>query len=199
MLLNCSDITRNVLTDSGAFSWFALQVRSRYENIVSTLLQNKGYESFLPMYRCRRRWSDRIKEIELPLFPGYLFCRFNPQNRLPILTTPRLISIVGIAKDPTPIEETEITALRTLVNADLPRQPWPYLQVGQRVRIECGALYGLEGVLLQFRGRHRIVLSVALLQRSVAVEIDPASVTTLHPNHSSPRLSTQSSPRQLSV
>jgi transcription antitermination factor NusG len=184
VLLNHADTTRKFLTESGAFSWFALQVRSRYESTVLTLLQKKGYESFLPTYRCRRRWSDRIKELELPLFPCYLFCRFNPQNRLPILTTPGLISIVGVAKVPTPIEEAEIAALRTLVSTDVPRQPWPYLQIGQRVKIQYGALYGLEGILVEFRGRHRMVLSVNLLQRSVAVEIDIAWVADHHPNHS---------------
>jgi transcription antitermination factor NusG len=135
--------------------------------------------------------------LELPLYPGYLFCRFNPQNRLPILTTPGLISIVGVAKDPTPIEEAEITALRTLLSTDLPRQPWPYLQIGQHVRIEYGALYGLEGILLEFRGRHRIVLSVTLLQRSVAVEIESAWVTTFHYSNSTATI--LSTPRQLPV
>src|SRR5208282_196620 len=157
--------------------WFALQVRSRFEKNVASFLDGKGYEWFLPTYRSRRRWSDRMKDVELPLFPGYLFCRFNPQERLPILKTPGLISIVSTAKIPTAVDEAEIVALRTLVSSGLPRQPWPYLQVGQRVRIEYGALSGLEGILLQHKGHDRIVLSVTLLQRSVSAEIESSWVT----------------------
>jgi transcription antitermination factor NusG len=161
--------------------WFALQVRSRYESMVAGILGGKGYEYFLPTYRCRRRWSDRIKELELPLFPGYLFCRFNPQQRLPILKTPGLISIVAVAKHPAPVDEAEIAAVRTLVSSGCKSQPWPYVQIGQRVRIEYGSLCGLEGILQSFKGSHRIVISVSLLQRSIAAEIDSAWVTPIQP------------------
>jgi len=174
----------------GGLPWFALQVRTRYERNVASILSGKGYEWFLPTYMSRRRWSDRVKELELPLFPGYLFCRFNPLERLPILKTPGLISIVGTAKTPIPVEASEITALRTLVTSDLSRQPWPYLKVGQRVRIECGALAGLEGILLQVKGRDRIILSVSLLQRSVAAEIESSWVTPIH-SHPLKRASAQ--------
>jgi transcription antitermination factor NusG len=167
------------LTGDSGTSWFALHVRSRYEKTVAGILRGKGYEWFLPTYKCRRRWSDRVKETELPLFPGYLFCRFNLQERLPILKTPGLISIVGIARTPIAVDEAEITALRTVVDSGVPRQPWPYLQLGQKVRIEYGALRGVEGILMDFKGQHRIVLSVTLLQRSVSAEIDSAWVTPL--------------------
>jgi transcription antitermination factor NusG len=159
--------------------WFALQVRARYESIVSTLLEGKGYVRFLPMYHCRRRWSDRVKEVEAPLFPGYLFCKCNPQDRLPILTTFGVISIVGIAGNPSPVDDGEIDALRLLVSSRLPRQPWPYLQVGQRVEIQSGPLLGLRGILVEFKGRNRLAVSVTMLQRSVAVEIDDLSVARL--------------------
>jgi transcription antitermination factor NusG len=132
------------------------------------------------MYISRRRWSDRTKELEVPLFPGYLFCRFNPQERLPILKTPGMIGIVGTAKTPTPVDSSEISALRTLVNSGIPRQPWPFLKVGQRVRIEYGALAGLEGILQQVKGNNRIILSVSLLQRSVAAEVDSSWITPIH-------------------
>ena len=117
--------------------WFAVQTRSRYENLVATLLRGKGYELFLPIYKSRRRWSDRIKELELPLFPGYLFCRFNPLDRFPILVTPGVMQVVGVGKSPIPVDDLEIAALKTAIRSGLPRQPWPFLQVGQRVRIEC--------------------------------------------------------------
>src|SRR5713226_1928435 len=147
--------------------WFALQVKSRYENSVATHLAGKGYEWFLPLQKSRRRWSDRIKEIEQPLFPGYVFCRFDPLARLPILITPGVIRIVGIGKTPIPIEDSEILSIQTIVKSGLPSQPWPFLQIGERVRIDSGPLEGLEGILLQSKANHRLVVSVTLLQRSV--------------------------------
>ncbi len=158
--------------EAGCYPWFAVQTRSRYENLVATLLRGKGYELFLPIYKSRRRWSDRIKELELPLFPGYLFCRFNPLDRFPILVTPGVMQVVGVGKIPIPVDDLEIAALETAIRSGLPRQPWPFLQIGQKVKIECKPLCGLEGILVEFKGRHRLVLSVTLLQRSVAVEVD---------------------------
>ena len=165
-----------------SYPWFALQVRSRYENIVTAHLSCMGYESFLPLYMCRRRWSDRFKEIECPLFPGYVFCRLNPLNRLPILMIPGVSLIVGMGKTPIPIDEAEIAAIQSAVKSGLPSQPWPFIQIGQWVRIEHGPLCGLEGVLLDFRGHHRLVLSVTLLQRSIAVQVEDAWVTPI-PQH----------------
>ncbi len=161
---------------NGSYPWFALRVRSRYENTVATFLGGKGYEWFLPLYKSRRRWSDRIKEIELPLFPGYVFCRFDLQHRLPILTTPGVVTVVGIGKRPIPIDDGEIAAIQAAVRSELPSRPWPFLEIGQRVRVEYGPLCGLEGILLDFKGHHRLILSVILLQRSVAVEVDGAWV-----------------------
>jgi transcription antitermination factor NusG len=162
-----------------SYPWFALQVRSRYENIVTAHLSGMGYESFLPLYMCRRRWSDRFKQIETPLFPGYVFCRLNPLNRLPILMIPGVSLIVGMGKTPVAIHEAEIAAIQSAVKSGLPSQPWAFVQIGQRVRIEHGPLCGLEGVLLDFRGRHRLVLSVTLLQRSIAVQVEDAWVTPI--------------------
>jgi len=162
-----------------SYPWFALQVRSRYENIATAHLSGMGYESFLPLYKCRRRWSDRFKEIERPLFPGYVFCRLNPLDRLPILITPGVFLIVGLGKTPVPIDEAEIAAIQSAVKSGLPSQPWPFMQIGQRVRIEHGPLCGLDGVLLDFRGHHRVVLSVTLLQRSIAVQVENAWVTPI--------------------
>jgi transcription antitermination factor NusG len=161
------------------FPWFALQVRNRYENIVSAHLDGKGFEWFLPLYKSRRRWSDRFKEIELPLFPGYVFCRLDALDRLPILMIPGVHQIVGLGKTPAPIDESEIAAIQAAVKSGLPTEPWQFLQIGQRVRIEQGALCGLEGILMGFRGCHRIVLSVTLLQRSIAVQLEDAWVTPI--------------------
>jgi transcription antitermination factor NusG len=161
------------------YPWFALQVRSRYENIVVAHLDGKGYECFLPLHKSRRRWSDRFTEIEQPLFPGYVFCRLDPLNRFPIIVTPGVILIVGLGKTPVPIQEAEIAAIQAAVKAGLPSQPWPFLQIGQRVRIENGPLCGLDGILVDFKGHHRLLLSVTLLQRSIAVQVEHACVTPL--------------------
>src|SRR6266849_3946189 len=162
-----------------SYPWFALQVRSRYESFVAAHLSGKGYEWFLPLYKSRRRWSDRFVETEQPLFPGYVFCRLNPLDRLPILMIPGVSLIVGVGKTPVAIDETEIAAIQAAVKSGLPSQPWPFARIGQRVRIEHGPLCGLEGVLTNFKGRHRLVLSVTLLQRSIAVQIEEAWVTPI--------------------
>lgn len=164
--------------------WYALRVKSRYENSVASHLQARGFESFSPVYKCRRRWSDRFKEIELPLFPGYVFCQFDPSNRLPILTVPGIVHVVGSGRTPIPVEQTEIEAIQTAVKSGLPRKPWPFLEVGQKVRLEHGPLCGVEGILVGFRGHQRLVLSVTLLQRSVAVQVDEAWVSPLRPSFS---------------
>jgi transcription antitermination factor NusG len=161
---------------NGRLPWFALHVRTRHEAGVAAHLEGMGYEGFLPLYKTRTRWSDRTKEVETPLFPGYLFCRFDPQNRLPILKTPGVIQVVGYSRQPIPVEETEIEAIQALVASGIPSQPWPYLEVGEKVRIQSGPLRGREGVLVEFKGTHRLILSIALLQRSVAVEIEAALV-----------------------
>jgi transcriptional antiterminator NusG len=152
----------------------------RHEGLVTDHLSGKGYEWFLPRYKCRKRWSDRVKETELPLFPGYLFCRFNPQDRLPILKTPGVTQIVGYNRIPVAVDENEIEAIRALVSSGVPNFPCAYLDVGSRVRIESGALRGIEGILTDLKGKRRLVLSVTLLQRSVAVEIDSDAVSVIH-------------------
>lgn len=165
--------------ESVARKWYALHVRSRHEHLVAKHLSSRGYESFLPTYKDRRRWSDRFKETELPLFAGYVFCQFDTLNRLPVLTIPGVVHVVGVGKDPAPIDEMEIAAIQASVKAGLPQQPWPYLRVGDRVRIEYGPLRGAEGILLRFGGHQRLVLSVTLLQRSVAVQIEEAWVRAI--------------------
>jgi transcription antitermination factor NusG len=156
--------------------WYALQVRTRYERVVADHLDGMEYEWFLPLTRDRKRWSDRIKEVAVPLFPGYLFCRFDAQNRLPILKTPGVLHVVGYNRQPISVDEAEITAIQTLVASGVPNQPCSFVEIGDRVRISAGPLRGLEGILVESRGQHKFVLSVTLLQRSVAVELDSLSV-----------------------
>jgi transcription antitermination factor NusG len=152
--------------------WFALRVKSRTEKVVSTIARNKGFEEFVPLYQSRRRWSDRFKSVEMPLFPGYVFCRLNPEFRLPLLTIPGVMGFVGIGKVPVAIEEAEITAIQAAVGAGLFAEPYPFLEVGQRVRLAEGPLTGMEGLLVEVRKQQRLVVSVNMLRRSVAIEID---------------------------
>jgi transcription antitermination factor NusG len=166
----------------GMHRWFALRVKSRYEKLVSTLLRDKGYEEFLPLYWSRRRWSDRFQSVELPLFPGYVFCRLDPRYRLPLLITPGVLHFVGIGRNPEPIEDGEVAAVQSAVGSGLRAEPWPFLRVGHRVRLGEGPLSGLEGILIEVRKQHRIVVSVTLLQRSVAVEIERQWVRPLDTN-----------------
>src|SRR5712672_1038956 len=115
---------------------------------VARHLEARGLESFLPLYRSQRRWSDRRTEIDLPLFLGYVFCHFNAMNRLPILTIPGVVQVVGIGKIPAPIDETEIAAIQVAAKSGLASKPWPSLCVGHTVRIEHGPLLGIQGILL---------------------------------------------------
>ena len=122
--------------------WFALRVRNRHEYLVSTTLGNKGYETFLPVYKVRRQWSDRSKAASLPLFPTYLFCRLDPENRLPVLVTPGVLAIVGTGKRPVPIEEDEIEAVRRVSASGLPVTPWPGSRLAGRFgwsTVHCAA------------------------------------------------------------
>jgi len=158
------------------FPWYAIHVKPRFERKVSRSFHEKGYEEFAPFYRVRRRWSDRTRTVEFPLFAGYIFCRFDVTKRLPILQTPGVVSIVSFGKQFIPVDEGEIAAIQAVQRAGAEVTPWPYLQVGQRVRVRGGALHGLEGLLLRMRNGRRLVLSVTLMQRSVAVEISREEV-----------------------
>ena len=157
-------------------SWFALKVRSRSEWLVAKKLLMKGYEVFNPTYVTRRKWSDRVISAELPLFPGYVFCRFDVQKRLPILVTSGVHLIVGRGKVPEPVPEEEIDAIRRIVESGGDYGPHAYVSVGTACRIVEGALSGLEGVAIRLKGHYRLIVSVHLLQRSVAVEVDQMSV-----------------------
>ena len=153
-------------------SWFALQVKPRHEHAVAEALRLKGLEEFCPRYLSLRRWSDRVKRLELPLFSRYVFSRFDQGQSGIARTTAGVVSILGIGNKPLPVPDDEIRALQAIVQSHLPAQPWPFLRIGQAVRLESGPLAGLEGILLDFKGTTRLVVSVTLLQRSVGVEID---------------------------
>jgi transcription termination/antitermination protein NusG len=158
--------------DSRAEQWYALRVKSRHEQVVSTSARNRGFEEFLPVYQARHRWSDRVKTIDVPLFPGYVFCRLRVENRLPLLTIPGVLHMVGIGKSPVAIVEGEIHSIQEAVASKLWAEPYPFLEVGERVRLQAGPLEGLEGILVEVRKHYRVVVSITMLRRSIAVEIE---------------------------
>ncbi len=158
-------------------NWYALSVNVRHEKVVSQLLSNKGFETFLPLYTRRHLYTRRVREFELPLFPGYLFCRFDPATRLPILTTPGVLRVVGAGRTPIPVDNDEITTIQRAVEANVSMVPHPYWRSGQIGRITSGALAGVEGIVVNAKHPVRLVLSVSLLQRSVLLEIDSDCVT----------------------
>ncbi|MBM3774267.1 MAG: UpxY family transcription antiterminator [Acidobacteria bacterium] len=169
-------------------SWYALYVRNRHEKLVSDGLGYKGYEVFLPMYKSRRRWSDRVKDVECPVFPSYVFCRFDAQQRLPILTTPGVLHVVGTTSSLLPVDEAELEAVRAVLRSGLPLDAWPFLAVGQSVYLETGPLAGMEGIVVDTKKQYRLVVSVSLLQRSLAVEIDRTWVRPTSPRRPSQRI-----------
>ncbi len=170
-------------SDAGAGRWYALRVRTSHEKVVSTVLRSKGLEDFLPTYQARRQWSDRIVNIELPLFAGYVFCHFDLLDRkLPVVTTPGVLQIVGFGRTPAPLDDSEIEAVQAIVRSGLPAEPWEYVPAGELVRIDKGPLCGASGVFRRVKKRHQLIVSVSLLQRSVAVEIDSAWVTPARGN-----------------
>lgn len=164
---------------SETYPWFALRVRSRFEATAKNILLGKEFETFFPSYESRSYWSDRVKSVERPLFPGYVFCRFDPHNWLPVMKTPGVLEVVSFGGKPAQIDNNEIEALRLLMKSSVPLFPRAFLRVGQRVSIVRGPLAGLEGVLERFDNNCRIVVSVSLLQRSVAAQIDAEWVSAI--------------------
>ena len=152
--------------------WCAVQVTPRHEVIVSSILRSKGYEEFLPTYKVKRQWSDRRKEIEMPLFVGYVFCKLNSRILWSIVTTPGVIRIVGTRKEIGIIDEGEIQAIQAVVKYGIKVEPHAHVTIGDRVRITSGPLTGVEGLVTAYKNQQRLVLSVNMIQSSVSVEID---------------------------
>ena len=152
--------------------WYAIRTKANCETTSSALITAKGFEVYLPVYRARRRWSDRVKEIDVPLFPGYFFCRMAPEVRTPILSVPGVVGIVSAGIYPLPVNEQEVAAVRKLLTSGVVAGPWPFLREGQRVEVIRGPFAGLEGLLVKIKSQYRLVVSINLLQRSMAAEIE---------------------------
>ncbi len=155
--------------------YFAVYTRPNQEKIVAEQLRCKGIDYFLPLYTSVRRWQDRLKTLSLPLFPGYLFARVAPSGMLQVLKTHGVVKLVGSPR-PIPLQASEIEQLQRFLSSAGFIEPHPYLQIGQRVRVRRGPLNDVEGILIRKRNQLRLVISVELIQRSVAIEVDAADV-----------------------
>lgn len=163
-------------------NWYAIHVKSRHEFQVSERLTKAGIEAFLPVVERFRRWKDRKKLINFPLFPGYLFVHIdkNPQSRLTVLKTKGIVRLLGTAPgEPEPVPEEQIISLKKLVENKADLNPYPYLNEGQRVRIKRGTLAGVEGIFVKKLGQHMLVLSVDILQKGVSLKLDASEIETI--------------------
>jgi transcription antitermination factor NusG len=156
--------------------WYAAYSCANHEKSVARQLELRSIESFLPLYEKPSRWKDRTVKLQLPLFPGYVFVRLAIEEKLRVLQVPGVVRLVGFNGHPAPLLEEEIQALREGLNGSLRAEPCPYLQIGRRVQVKSGALRGLEGILLKKKSGYRFVLSLELIQRSIAVEVDAADL-----------------------
>ena len=156
--------------------WYALYTRSRHEKIVEEELQKKGIEAFLPLRKLTRHWSDRVKEIQEPLFAGYLFVRIPLEERLQVLQSRGSVRFVGWNAVPTPIPEKDLAAIRRFIEEEIAIDPYPYLAKGDRVYVRSGSFKGVEGYIVRKDQHTRLVISLDLLFQSISVEIDEALV-----------------------
>jgi transcription antitermination factor NusG len=162
--------------DARNLRWYAIRVASNCEKHTAEALRCRDIEVFLPLYFQGATSSGRVSRVERALFPGYVFGRFDVRNRLRVLMIPGVAHIASAGRTPVPVPDEEVAAVRRIVDSRLAVEPWPFLKVGERVWIERGPLRGLEGIVVQFKGSYRLVVSIALLERSVAVEVDRESV-----------------------
>jgi transcription antitermination factor NusG len=163
------------MTDQGtsAMRWYAVQTRSRHEKMVVRQLEGQGFATFLPVTTQLRQWSDRRKLVELPLFSGYVFLRmvYQPEPRLRVLTAEGIVGFVGVHGQGMPIPDRQIEHIQTLLAAKVPVESYPFLKIGQRVRIRSGSLNGTEGILVGQENDRMLVISVELIQRSVSMRL----------------------------
>jgi transcription antitermination factor NusG len=157
-------------------AWYALHTRYQHEKSITNILLEKGFEVFCPTYAEVHRWKDRKKEVTLPLFPGYLFFANGLDRKLDLLSTPGVCAIVSFGNTPAPVPQSEIEAIQRAILGSRAVQPHPFLKEGDRVRVKSGPLAGIEGILQRQKDGYRLVLSIELLGRSVAVEVDQCDV-----------------------
>jgi transcription antitermination factor NusG len=159
--------------------WYALTVPYQHERQTEKTLQSKGLETLVPVYRSRRQWSDRVKDVEMPLFAGYVLCQFDLNDRIHVMDTPGVAKIVGFGGTPAALEDSEIATIQQVVMSKLPLAPWPYLKAGDRVRVDHGPMRGQEGTLVRTRDSMHLVINIDVLQRSIAVQVDRQAIVPI--------------------
>jgi transcription antitermination factor NusG len=166
--------TADVLPTAAHKKWYAVHTRARHEKVVAAQLRGRGFDTYLPLVKEIHRWSDRRKLVEVPVFPGYAFIRAceSAETVAAVAEIESVVAIVGSHPSGTPIPDQEIEALQRLLSHNIPCVYHPFLKVGQRIRIRGGALDGLEGTLLARKGETSLVVSIELIQRSLAVRIE---------------------------
>lgn len=162
-----------------ALRWYAIYTSANHEKSVAEQLRLRTVEHFLPLYESLRRWKDRSVKLKLPLFPGYVFVRLVLRDKLSVVQIPGVARLVGFDGTPAALPDEEIEALRTSFVTGVRVEPHPFLTVGRRVRVKAGPLAGMEGVLVQRKGKFRVVISIELIQRSVAVQLDEPDLEPL--------------------
>jgi transcription antitermination factor NusG len=161
--------------------WYAIYTRHQHEKMVAQILTSKGFNTFLPLYATTHDWKDRKKALLLPLFPCYVFLRGDIERRLQIVTTPGIYGLVSSAGQPAAIPDTEIEAIRRVVDSGVRVETHPFLECGHRVRIKCGPLTGIEGILVRKKNISRLVLSVEILGTAAAIEVAAFQVEAVIP------------------
>jgi transcription antitermination factor NusG len=156
--------------------WYAAYTRANHERRVAEQFVERGVENFLPQYESVRKWKDRRVRLQMPLFPGYVFVHLALQNRLKVLQVPGVAYLVGFAGKPAAVPEEEFARVRGYLDKGLRAEPHPYLRAGRRVRVRSGPLEGLEGIVLRRKNGNRLVISLELIQRAMAVDLDGADL-----------------------
>ena len=156
--------------------WYALYTCARHEKQVAKQIENRRVACYLPLYRSVRRWKDRRKELELALFPGYVFVHMSLSNKLRVLEVPGVVRFVSFNGQPAALPADDIESLQTRLCAESRVEPHPYLRAGRKVRVRSGPFQGFEGVILRRKDRCRLIFSIDLIQRSLSIEVDEADL-----------------------
>ena len=171
-----AEVPGRVVEAQSEGKWYALYTCPRHEKRVAEQIKQRRFSCFLPLYRSVRRWKDRRKELELALFPGYVFVQMAIERRLQVLQLPGVVRLVSFNGQPAALPTEEIVALQERLSGGVRVEPHPYLRVGRRVRVRSGAMQGLEGIIVRRKDSCRIVFSIDLIMRSVAVEVDESDL-----------------------
>lgn len=163
-----------------SWPWYAVYTKHQHEKAAYDLLSGKGFEVFLPLYRAEHRWKDRTKVVSLPVFPSYLFVRTDFERKLEVLQTPGVFWLVESGGRPCEVPNSEIEAVRKITQSATKAEPHPYLKCGDYVRVRKGALAGIAGVLVRVKNRYRVVVSLDLLHKAIAAEVDYSMVEPIH-------------------